>query len=456
MDATKSVMRFDGQTGYISLPLPLPAMPAGITIEFWAFGADDLPSFNSIFHASIEPDQGSRLRNLNIHLPWHGETIYWDAGSDRIGEKASEGEYDRIDKKASAPGYKGHWRHWAFVKDVAKGEMSIYYEGGLWHHEVGKKRAIPASPFASIGSNHGGFQKWSGRLTEFRIWDRARSGAEISAYKDRRLTGAESGLISLWPLDRINPDGTTPDLTGRCAGQVTLATVELDDALPIESVPDPTGPILAIDQHVGFTGTNREANIYELRGADAVAVQETSLQFQARGDRGLSTNGTIAISGDGQEWTDVGKWTQDSCTKAVSVNNWQTLSLKEAPAGLAGKTLFARFLYQSGDHRLDIAEVRWIGTTASKASAFPPDQPLLIKADSSDAATPPSPLAEAPLSEVHPIATEFQATEPLASDHIMSWKTTTSGLEDYAMWRMTLKDERLEGDPPFRRGRIWA
>ncbi len=51
---------------------------------------------------------------------------------------------------------------------------------------------------------------------------------------------------------------------------------------------------------------------------------------------------------------------------------------------------------------------------------------------------------------------EFQAVEPLASGHVLAWKTTTTGLEDYAQWMLTLKDQKLEGDPPFRRGRIWA
>jgi cyanobactin cluster PatC/TenC/TruC protein len=51
---------------------------------------------------------------------------------------------------------------------------------------------------------------------------------------------------------------------------------------------------------------------------------------------------------------------------------------------------------------------------------------------------------------------EYQAVEPLSPDHLKGWKSTTSGLEDYAMWRQTLKGQRLEGDPPFRRGRIWA
>ncbi|MGV2388240.1 MAG UNVERIFIED_CONTAM: LamG domain-containing protein [Microcystis novacekii LVE1205-3] len=38
--------------------------------------------------------------------------------------------------------YKGKWNHWAFTKDVTKGEMKIYLNGVLWHNEEGKTQPI--------------------------------------------------------------------------------------------------------------------------------------------------------------------------------------------------------------------------------------------------------------------------------------------------------------------------
>ena len=216
---TATALLFDGQKSYIALTQPLPAMPAGVTIEFWALGAGDLPRDTCVF-SSCRAD-GARV--LNIHLPWSDSTIYWDAGDGAA--------YDRIHKAAQAGEFKGSWTHWAFVKDVARGEMAIYRDGALWNDASGQSRPITESQMAHIGAYVDGNYKWSGRLAEFRIWNRPRTAEEIRADRGRRLTGQEPGLVSYWPLDRIDANGTTPDLTGHRPGAVQGATTVRDDAL---------------------------------------------------------------------------------------------------------------------------------------------------------------------------------------------------------------------------------
>jgi cyanobactin cluster PatC/TenC/TruC protein len=214
-----TAMVFDGQNSLVVLDQPLPALPAGVTVEFWAKGGDDLPRKTSVF-ASWKAD-GARI--LNIHLPWDDGVVYWDAGG-------VDG-YDNIRKTADAGEYKGSWAHWAFVKDVAKQEMSIYRNGALWQRVGGKARPLAEGGHANIGAFVNGAHKWSGRLAEFRIWDRARTEEEVRADRGRRLTGKEPGLVGYWPLDRIDANGTTPDLTSRRPGAVRGATTAPDDAL---------------------------------------------------------------------------------------------------------------------------------------------------------------------------------------------------------------------------------
>src|SRR5208337_2034687 len=157
-------------------------------------------------------------------LPWSDSCIYWDAGREGA-------DYDRIRVLAEPGHYKGSWTHWAFVKDAAKGEMTIYRGNGLWHREVGKSRPITDSPQANIGAYVGGSLNWSGRLAEFRIWDKARTAEEIGADSSRRLTGKEPGLVGYWPLSQVDANGTTPDLAGNCPGEVRGATVVQDETL---------------------------------------------------------------------------------------------------------------------------------------------------------------------------------------------------------------------------------
>lgn len=41
-------------------------------------------------------------------------------------------------------------------------------------------------------------------------------------------------------------------------------------------------------------------------------------------------------------------------------------------------------------------------------------------------------------------------------DYVVAWANMTTGIEDYARWQQKLARQTREGDPPFRRGRIWV
>ena len=90
--------------------------------------------------------------------------------------------------------------------------MTIYRGNALWHREAGKSRPITDSPQANIGAYVGGSLQWSGRLAEFRIWDKARTAEEIGADWSRRLTGKGAGpgrLLASQP-DRCERDDAGP------------------------------------------------------------------------------------------------------------------------------------------------------------------------------------------------------------------------------------------------------
>jgi len=221
-------MVFDGQDSVVAISQPLPPLPAGVTIEFWALGADDLPRATSVF-AAWKAD-GTRV--LNIHLPWSDGVIYWDAGSDG---------WDRIQKAADPGEYKGAWTHWAFIKDIAAGEMAIYRDGALWHKDGGRTKPLVDGALAIIGAYVEGNYKWSGRLADFRIWERARTAEEIAGDRSHRLTGREPGLVGYWPLDQIDASGSTPDLAGNRPGDVKGAMIVPDDSLTV-ALPPPAAP----------------------------------------------------------------------------------------------------------------------------------------------------------------------------------------------------------------------
>ncbi len=187
----RSVLRFDGR---FLVNLPPASIPTGneITISFWAYGGDYLPSNTSVICAK-EPG-GNRV--VNIHLPWSNSRIYFDCGN--YGSM-----YDRIDQEAQPSDYKNKWTHWAFTKNAATGEMNIYLNGNLWLIGQGKRYPLAGCQEVTLGTYLDGnnFYDYQGMVSEFQIWNRARTGAEIKATMSNPLVGNEPGLVGYWPLD---------------------------------------------------------------------------------------------------------------------------------------------------------------------------------------------------------------------------------------------------------------
>ncbi len=187
----RSALRFDGR---FLVNLPPASVPNGneITISFWAYGSDYLPSNGSVFCAK-EP-AGNRV--VNIHLPWGDGCVYFDCGS-------YGNIYDRIAQQAQPSDYKGKWTHWAFTKNAATGEMNIYLNGNLWLSDRGKRYPLASCQEFVLGTYPDGmtFYDYQGMLSEFQIWNRARTAAEIKATMSTLLRGNEPGLVAYWPLD---------------------------------------------------------------------------------------------------------------------------------------------------------------------------------------------------------------------------------------------------------------
>ena len=110
------------------------------------------------------------------------------------------------------------WHHAALVRQGTT--LSIYldgvFEASTNNYTVATPSVVSEAPFL-IGP------AFSGSLAEVRVWNVARTAAEIAASKDKRLAGTESGLLGYWPLD----DGGTPvapvnKVTGVAATNVTI------------------------------------------------------------------------------------------------------------------------------------------------------------------------------------------------------------------------------------------
>lgn len=125
------------------------------------------------------------------------------------------------------------WHHWAFVYEHTTRTQTIYRDG------VSVGTRVSTSAFTGSGDLQIGALSWSGSyahtgdLAELRIWDRASTQAQIQAGMRERMTGAEAGLLALYPLDEL-VDGKVRELkTNALHGTATSVLVKRSTTLPL-------------------------------------------------------------------------------------------------------------------------------------------------------------------------------------------------------------------------------
>ncbi|WP_372796847.1 LamG-like jellyroll fold domain-containing protein, partial [Pontiella sp.] len=178
-------LAFDGSSSSVAIPAAaFETVNEEVTVAFWANGGASLPSENAVFYAE---DSGND-RALNIHLPWTGGTVYWDAGN--------ESGYDRISQTADVSAYRGTWSHWVFSKNIKTGNMRIYLNGALWHEGIDKNLTMTDITAASIGSQFAG-RYWDGLLDDVRLYDVELMTHEVAALY-ASYTSTASGVPHSW------------------------------------------------------------------------------------------------------------------------------------------------------------------------------------------------------------------------------------------------------------------
>jgi Concanavalin A-like lectin/glucanases superfamily/Calcineurin-like phosphoesterase len=114
----------------------------------------------------------------------------------------------------------GEWHHVAMTYDGTKWQLFVdgHLDGEATANATPRKDSIQHFAIGSAIDSKGtpaGFLK--GAIDEVRVWDRARSEAEIGATVYKRL-GSEPGLVARWALDQ--KDNGAPDSVGQTPGTI--------------------------------------------------------------------------------------------------------------------------------------------------------------------------------------------------------------------------------------------
>jgi hypothetical protein len=175
-------------------PAQLSSISNELTITFWAFGnAAQMPVNNSILYgyaANIND------RQLNLHLPWGDNNIYFDCGY-------SNGGFDRINKVATAAEQGGQWNHWAFTKNAVTGNMRIYLNGTLWFSGTGKTKPISLLTLI-LGKDNALANNYKGKINELTVWNEELTAGDIQSWMSKAITASHpfyANLLAYYKMD---------------------------------------------------------------------------------------------------------------------------------------------------------------------------------------------------------------------------------------------------------------
>ncbi|MBK8706447.1 MAG: hypothetical protein IPN33_24695 [Saprospiraceae bacterium] len=90
--------------------------------------------------------------------------------------------------------------NWHHVAAVRQGNRHIVYVDGVKKLDF-LQSPVNLSGAFYIGRGSSGSALWKGRIDECRIWNVARSQADIMGWKNKPLPGAQAGLVGYWNFD---------------------------------------------------------------------------------------------------------------------------------------------------------------------------------------------------------------------------------------------------------------
>ena len=195
LSAQNNAMLFDGSDDFISVP---DVTYDNITVEAWIYRTSDTDTWEHIF--SDWYDDGESHRAVNLSL-WNDS----DNGDVcKLGGSISTTGGGGSEVNSSSVFELNVWYHVALSYDGST--MKLYING--------IEESSNSSPSGNIHNNNyskkiasratGNGLNFPGMIDEFRIWDDARTEAEIRANMYRELAGTESNLLVYYKMDEAS------------------------------------------------------------------------------------------------------------------------------------------------------------------------------------------------------------------------------------------------------------
>jgi len=226
------VLSLDGAGDFVELPAGIFTDLREATVEAWVRW-EQLSNYGQVFgFGSQSPSMGvntwENTNALQFYIYDKNKLLHLVTSTRYYDYDTTTAFLDIVDRARWAGDLlTGQWRHIAAVSGPSG--MKLYLDGVL----VGE--ADYESSFAAIGDtsrNFIGRSHWdsngpfNGMIDEVRVWNRARSLAEIRTGMGQPLQGGEEGLVGLWNFDGVCAEDQSPsELHGALVGDAHCADV---------------------------------------------------------------------------------------------------------------------------------------------------------------------------------------------------------------------------------------
>lgn len=195
-------LEFNGTNSYAWAPDSASLdLSTGMTIEAWVWS---------------DTTVGAHV----IASKWNDSTRQWSYifkdhnSSDALRIELSQGGHSDLANLEGATSIAtGEWVHVAATFDGS--EVQLYYNGVLDSTQAVSGTINDSNSIFMVGAVNGwsGLESFNGLIDEVRVWNYARSEAEIQSTMNAGLSGSEGGLVAYYNFDEVL-DQVARDLSG--------------------------------------------------------------------------------------------------------------------------------------------------------------------------------------------------------------------------------------------------
>ncbi|MGB1216706.1 MAG: LamG-like jellyroll fold domain-containing protein, partial [Saprospiraceae bacterium] len=273
---------FDGADDYVELAPGLNLTTHSMTIEFWAKRSS--LGEQVVFSQGTDPQQ-TLIAGFDAN----------DRFNFQVGSSTVVADVPMTDLT--------QWHHYAVSFDYENDEVGLFQDDVL----VNVSNLAFSSNYLGSGrtlfgeASSGNKRSFNGYLSEMRIWDEARTLAEVLTFQNISLTGREPHLVSNWSMDEVEGNivkdhvrqrnGTINNATWNVSPSGNSAGFNGSNFVSIPTADIPITEEMDFTLDFWFKGTGTDMTMFSNGRADTGDETEWAVRFDAEGDLVITHEG---------------------------------------------------------------------------------------------------------------------------------------------------------------------